>query len=87
MTGAIIAMVTESSSVRPAARWAASATTDVAVMIASEVPTVGRIEKARASVSVGTMRKPPPTPKKPVIRPISDPAARLPVPFVWLSLP
>jgi len=49
---------------------------EVAVMMTSEVPTAMRSEKASATARVGTMRKPPPTPKKPVIAPISKPAVR-----------
>ncbi len=49
---------------------------ELAVMITSEVPTARRMERARTMVRVGTIRKPPPTPKKPVIAPIRRPAAR-----------
>jgi hypothetical protein len=35
-----------------------------------------RIENASATARVGTIRKPPPTPKKPVIAPTSKPAVR-----------
>ena len=45
-------------------------------MIVSEVPIARRIENASAIASVGTIRKPPPTPKKPVSAPTSRPAAR-----------
>lgn len=52
------------------------AITEVAVMIVSEVPIARRMENASAIASVGTTRKPPPTPKKPVSAPTSRPAAR-----------
>ena len=45
-------------------------------MMASDVPTAVRMVKASAMASVGTMRKPPPTPKKPVTKPTAAPAMR-----------
>ena len=46
-------------------------------MIASDVPTAVRIVNASATASVGTIRKPPPTPKKPVTKPTATPASEV----------
>ena len=43
-------------------------------MMTSDVPTAVRIVNASAMASVGTMRNPPPTPKKPVTKPTAAPA-------------
>ena len=71
-----ITVVISRSRLRPASRCTASPINDVAVMIARDVPTAVRIVKASAIASVGTIRKPPPTPKKPVRKPTSTPARR-----------
>src|SRR6266540_3643799 len=60
---------------RPLARCAASAEALVSAMIASEVPTASVIGSPSRSTSAGTITKPPPTPKKPVSRPVRSPVA------------
>ena len=71
-----MAPVIATSRLRPATRCAPSPITDVPVMIASDVPTARRMGSARKIASVGTMRNPPPTPKNPVIAPMTTPAKR-----------
>ena len=59
----------------PLARCAASAAPLVRAITSSDVPTAIAIGKPSPSVSAGTITKPPPTPKKPVRRPVAAPAA------------
>ncbi len=46
---------------------------ELMAMISSDVPTAARIGRPRTSTSAGTITKPPPTPKKPVMNPVARP--------------
>ena len=67
--------VTPPSSSGELQRCAARAAMDTSATITSDVPIARRSGKCMPSASMGTTRKPPPTPKKPVSAPTTMPAA------------